>query len=203
MTKHIKSFLSMLTIPLLLLVAFGATSFAAGSATPEDGSLLDLLTPIWEAATGKHWWLAGSLALVASVTAMKKYAPAGRLRNFVDSAPGVSLILLVGSFAGAVATGLVAAGTDAITPSMAWAAFQVAIGAAGGYAIIKSLLVDPLLASEWYKTKAPAWLKGILSIATWAFTKPDVAKEAEKAGDNAVAANPPKGTDGTVENTDL
>ena len=178
----------------VLVLCFSATAFAAGAASPQDGNLLDSAKTIWEAATGHHWWLAASLALVGAVAAFKKYAPT-RAREWSHTDVGASVLLLIGSFGGALATGLAAAGTDAISLSLVEGALKVAFGAAGGYALIKNLLVDPLLKSKWYQDKAPAWLRAILDIGTWAFTKPaaEAVKEAEKAGDQAVADKPAEG----------
>ena len=177
-----------------LVLATSATAFAAGAASPQDGNLVDSAKLIWEAATGHHWWLAASLALVAGVAAFKHYAP-GKAGEWARGDKGGPILVLIGAFGGALATGLAASGTDALSLSMAWAALQVAAGAAGGYALIKNLVVDPLLKSKWYQDKAPAWLRAILDIGVWAFTKPaaDVVKEAEKAGDQAVAAKPAEG----------
>jgi hypothetical protein len=178
----------------VLVLCFTATAFAAGAASPPDGNLLDSLKEIWLAATGHHWWLAASAALVAGVAAFKKYAP-GKARDWSHTDMGATLLLLLGSFGGALFTGLAATGTDAISADLVWAALKVAVGAAGGYAMIKNLLVDPLLKSKWYQEHAPAWLRAILDIGTWAFTKPaaDTIKEAEKAGDQAVADKPAEG----------
>ncbi len=182
-----------------LVVPFAATSFAAGQAVPEDGSLADLLKPVWDAASGGHWWLAASLALVLAVALLKKYAPEGRARDFVNSNLGASIMLLVGSFGGALATNLAMAGTDAISLALVIPSLKVAFTAAGGYALVKNLVVDPLVGSEWYKTKAPAWLKAVLGVVTWMFVKSSktIAK-AEAKGDAAVAANPSAGADDVI-----
>lgn len=194
----VKKILAFLSVPALLLLCFKGTSFAAGEVAGEDGSLPDLLRPIWDAATGGHWWLSASLALVAAVTLFKKYAP-GKLGAWAHTNAGASVLVLVGSFGGALATGLLTSGTDAISMALVMPALKVAFGAAGGYALVKNLVVDPLVKSEWYQNKAPTWLKGAMGIVTWMFSKSSVAKDAVKAGDAAVLDKPAAGADGVVD----
>lgn len=199
MTKKI---IGIIGFPVLILAALAGSSLAAGAVVPEDGSLVDVLRPLWEAISGKQWWLTAALGLVASVTLLKKYAPAGKVRDFINTDHGSALLVLVGAFGGALATTL--GGGAAMSPQMAVDALQVALTAAGGYALINKLLVQPLLRSEWYANKAPAWLKAVISAATWIFTKPDVVREAEKKGEEAVKNNPAPGIDGPAgPNTDV
>lgn len=188
----VKSIVSYLSLAVLALVSFTATAFAAGAASPEDGSLLELAKPVYEAVMGHQWWLAASLALVFLCAAAKKYAP-GKLGDFLRTDHGGALLVLLMSFGGAVSTGLLAAGTGAMTLALAWAALKIALGAAGGYSLIRKLIVNPLLASTWYQEKAPAWFKSIMGLALWAFDKPTPIEKAEKAGSDAVAANPSTG----------
>ncbi len=178
-------------IALSFLLAFVATAAAAGAVTPEDGSLLDLARPVLEAILHGQWWLGASLALVFVCTAARKYG-ASRF-PFLGSGAGGALLVLLSSFGGAMATALTAAGTNAVTWALMLMAGKVALVAAGGYSLIKTLAVDPLLASKWYAEKAPAWLKAVMAMALWAFTKPSGESLAKKAGDAAVAANPPTG----------
>ena len=182
-----------------LLVPFAAVSVAADGVSPEDGSLVDLLRPVWDAATGGQWWLAASLGLVVAVALVKRYAPTGKFRDFVNSNMGASVMLLVGSFGGAVATGLMMAGTKAMSMAIIVPALKVAFAAAGGYALVKNLVVDPLVGSDWYKNKAPTVLKLILGVVTWMFVKSNkTVVAAEQAGDAAVAKNPATGVDEVV-----
>lgn len=180
---------------LVLLLSFTAAAFAAGGT--EDPALIDLARPVWEAAQNGQWWIAIALALVLATAAFKRYAP-GKLGRWANRDAGGALLVLVGSFGGALATGLAAAGTNALTLALIWTAGKIAIGAAGGYSLIKKLLVDPLLASDWYQNRAPGWLKSILALALWAFTRPTPTEEAEAAGSAAVKKDPPTGVDGVV-----
>lgn len=198
-----KKLLTPLTVLACLLVPFMATSFAASAATPDDGTLLDLIKPVWEAITGKHYWLACAAGLVAGIALVKKYAPAS-VRKYTDSDVGGSLMVVGLAFGGALVASLSGATAVPMSGALAIAALKVALVTAGGYSLIRKLVVDPLLASKWYQDKAPAWLKSVLGIVTWVYSKPDVAAEAEKAGDDAVKNNPSPGADGPAgKPTDL
>lgn len=180
----------------LMLVCFLGTAFAAGAVTPDDGSLLDLAKPVLEAVKGGQYWLAASLTLVFACAVARRY---GMKRfPFLGSDAGGAALVLLGSFGGATATSLAAGALPSL--AMAWTALQIGIMAAGGFSLVKKLIADPIMGSKWYADKCPAWLKPLISIAMWAFTKPaaDVAKKAEAAGDAAVKANPAPGTKSTL-----
>lgn len=182
---------------LVLFFGFTASAMAAGAAAPEDGSLLDLLKPVIDAFKGGHHLEAGMLALVLAVAALKRYAPEKYgISKFVHGDVGGTLLTLVGSFGGAMATTLAAG--DSPSWAMSKTALMIAVGAAGGYAMVKKLVVEPLRNSDWYQTKAPSWLKAILSVVMWVFDKPDPTAQAERAGNAAVADKPASGVEGVV-----
>lgn len=194
-----KKLVTPLILVAMLCITFTATSFAAGAAVPEDGSLLDLLTPIWDAFTGKHWWLAGAAALVAGVTLFKKYAPSGKARDFANSEEGAASLVLAGSFGAALVASLSGATAVPMSPALALDAFHVAAAAAGGYFLISMLVVKRLTNSKFYQDKAPSWLKAAVSLAFWAFQKKSPAIDTAKAaGEAAVAAKPATGAAGVV-----
>jgi hypothetical protein len=182
---------------LIAVFSFTATGLAlaagaAVSSTTGDGSAFDLLRPVYDAFAGGHYAYAGMLALVLVVALLKRYAPAKYgISAFVHGDAGGSLLTLLASFGGAMATSL--AGGAGISFAMAKTATLIAVGAAGGYAMIKKLIVEPLRNSAWYQTKAPAWLKAGLQIAFWIFDKPDPVASAEDAGQKAVDAKPGAG----------
>ncbi len=163
----------------------------AGNAVPEDGSLLDLARPVYEAIMGGQWWLAAMFGLIFATTAAKRYAP-GKLKGYINGDIGQPVTVLVLSFAGAASTALLAAGPGAVlTMGLAWAALKIAVAATGGYQMLKQLLA-PLI--QKLAAKAPSWMQPIFSVLLWVFSKPSAIAKAEKAGDDAVAANPPTGT---------
>lgn len=175
--------------------SFIGVALASDAVVPTDGSLLDLAKPVYEAILGGQWWLAAMFGLILMTTAAKKYAP-GKIKNLINSEYGQPLTVLTLSFGGAAATALLAAGPGALmTGALAWAALKIAVGAAGGYELLKQLVVPFLVKIQ---AKAPAWSQPIFGLILWAFSKPSATESAEKAGDDAVAANPPKGENGTV-----
>ena len=192
------------TITLLALtlgfftLSFTATAYAAGSLTADGESLFDMARPLLDAVMHGQYWLGASLALVLAVTAFKQLAPAGKLQDFAHSDAGGAILVLLGSLGGALATALIASGTNAVSMALLWAALKVALGAAGGYSLIKKLVVEPLMASSWYLNSAPAWLKSVMGLLLWAFTKPSATDAATQAGNDAVVANPPTGADGSA-----
>lgn len=183
-------------LAMIALVSFTATAFAATAAAGDDGSLLDLLRPVFDAITHGQYYLGVALALVFLCTLARRYG--SERFPFLATKMGAAALVLVGSFGGALATGLAAIGTNALSWALVLGASQVALAAAGGYSLLSNLLVDPLLASDWYKTRAPAWFKTLMSVVMWAFTKPDAVKTAEAAGDAAVKAAPAQGLEATT-----
>lgn len=184
-----KNFVRTGAIALLTLVgAFTATALAANAAAPEDGSWLDLLKPVWDAfANGKKLY-AGSLAVFAIVALARRYAP-GKVGEWLHGEIGSPLTTLVLSFAGTMAASL-ADGSD-ISLAMVKSAAMIAAGAAGGYALIKKLIVEPIL--KPLAEKAPAWLKPAFALVFWFFDQKSPTEKAEAAGEAAVAAKPAEG----------
>lgn len=181
-----------------LIVSFGATAWAAGAAAPEDGSLLDLAKPVFEAVMSGQGWLAAALALVFAVTAARRYG-AGRV-PFLGSKLGGAMLNLLLSFGGAAATALMAGAAASF--ALAFTALKVSVAAAMSYELIKEL-VAPMLRSLVDKipsAKLRSLLHAGLGLILWAFEnrgKASIAK-AEAAGDAAVAAKPPGGVAGVL-----
>lgn len=151
--------------------AFGATSFAAGAAASSDASVWDLARSAYDAVAHGQYAFAAATALVLAVAAARKYG-APRWPWLRSDAGAISMTLF-GALGGAFATA-VAAGT-APSWGLAWIAVKIAFGAAGGYAAVKKLLIDPIV--KPHVDEAPIWLRPILKVLVWAF-------------DHAPAANP-------------
>ncbi len=176
---------------LMFLFAFTATALAQNAVVPDQTNALDLFRPIYEAFAKGHHLEAGMLALVFVAALIKRYTPESfpRAYKFVHSDPGGTLLILVGSFGTAMAT--TAAGGMGFSWAMVKTASLIAVGAAGGYSILKKLLVEPFL-RPYYK-KAPSWLKPIIGSVLWIFDRPNPVTTAEVAGQKAVEAAPAKG----------
>lgn len=175
--------------------SFAGTAAAAGAAVPDDGSLLDLAKPLFSAVMGGNYWLAASLALVLMVAVCRRYLPKWFPKAFGWAAgdAGGALLVLLGAFGGAMATGLAAGAGPSV--AMAVVAFKVALGAAGGFTMLKKLIAPALRAMQ---DKAPAWARPILGLLAWVAERPDAIGKAEAAGDAAVAAKPAPGIEGVL-----
>ncbi len=199
MTKKIYIALSFLVVTFLF---FTATAFAAGAveaAVPPDADLSSLGRPLYDAIVHGQYWMAAALALVFAVALFKRYAPAGRGRAFANSDAGGGLLVLLGSFGGAAATLLLG---GPMTWDLVIAAAKVATSAAGGFVLIKNILIAPLMKSDWYKNRAPLWLKALISMSTWVFAKQNSVAAAEDAGVKALEDKPAPGNDGVVGKPD-
>jgi len=182
----------------IVLLSFVSTAFAAGAAAPDDNGIGELARPVYDAIMSGHYLAATALALALAIALAKRYAP-GKLGTFLHSDPGGALAALGMAFFGAVATATAGGvGWGAFSWAMLGTAAKLAALAAGGYALIKKLVIEPFKASSWYQTKAPMWLKSALQFVLWMFDKPNAGVEATKAGDEAVAANPAGGTEAVV-----
>lgn len=189
-----------LVLCFVLAAFFTATAFAgaAAAASPDDPAMSEMLKAVLDALRGHQYPFAASLALVFAVALTRRYG--AKKWPALAGDMGGAVLTLLGAFGGAMAAAL--GSGSALSGSLAWTATGIAVSAAGGYTLIKKLIVDPMLASAWYRTKAPEWLKAVLGVALWVFTKPDVGAQATAAGDAAVKAKPSTGADGTVGKPD-
>lgn len=172
-------------------IAFMGAALAGTAIPADDAGILDFLTPVYEAIKGGAYWPAAMFGLIFVVTAVKRYTPS-KFKPYVNGPYGQPLTVLLVSFASAAITGMASAGTSALTLGLAWAAIKVAAAAVGGYELLKQLLA-PLIIK--LGSKAPSWMKPAFDLLLWVFSKPSAVEKAEKAGDDAVAANPPTGAD--------
>ncbi len=192
--------ISMFPVALIALIVFflsmSVPAFAANAAT-EEQSLSEMMKVAYDAIVGGHYVAGVAFTLIVCVALLKRYSP-GRLGRFVNGDAGGVLAAFVVSCAGAVATATIAfKGWEGLTLALLYGSAKVAVFAAGGFVMFKRLIVEPLLASDWYNERAPAWLKMALRGLLWIFTKRNdgdaVVKDAEAAGARAVADNPSGG----------
>lgn len=177
---------------LAVLLTGGGFAFAAEAADPNASSSFDAAKTIFDAFSGGHYAYAAALGLILGVALIKRYL--GPKISWLHSDVGGTSLTLAGAFATAMAAGL-AAPTATITWGLMKTALMVGVGAAGGYTVLKKLIVEPLL--KPLQAKLPAWAQPIFSIVLWIFDKPDQAAAEEaaatSAGNAAVAANPGQG----------
>ena len=192
--------LKKIRLPAFVILAFmfGFVPFAlaADAATPQDGTLLDLLKPVYDAFAGRNYLEAAALGVIVIVALMKRWSGSGKFGKFVHSDLGGSLAALLVSMAGCFATALATPGAH-VTWSLMKTAAYVGIGAAGGFAVLKNLVIEPLA------KHLPAWAQPMLSLVMWIFDHgPGAGQEAiaqaTAAGQAAVQANPGQGAAAVV-----
>ncbi len=137
------------------MFSFSGVAIAANAVDPADGSL-DAAKAVYDAIAGGHSAYAAALALVLAVALVRKYA--GGYCKWMHTDAGSTVLVLAGAYGTALAASL--AGGGALTSHLAWSALVVAVGASGGYAAVKRLVVDPLA------PELPAWLRPVV---VWLF----------------------------------
>lgn len=188
------AFAAPVVLGLIAFFAMSATAFAANAAIPDgDSSVSDMAHAVYDAITSGHYIASAALALIFMVALVRRYGGlvSAKLETMVHSDVGVALTTLLLAFGGALATSTLSG--DAWHWAMLWTSATVAFAAAGSYAMLKALVYDKIVASDWYKNKAPEWFKLLFGVLGWIFDKPDAVKQAEQAGKDAVAANPSQG----------
>lgn len=166
----LKLFAVYCAIPVLL--------FAQLAVSPEN--LGEFVALVLQAAQGGQWPMVAALALVAVVWAARKWgAPQV---PFLGTPEGGAILNIATGFAGAFLTALM--GGTPFTWGLLWASLQVSLLAAGGWAMLKSLVWPLLLRVPFI---ANLFSRGDAAV---------VVTDAQKAGlAAAVVAKPPKPTD--------
>lgn len=177
---------------LAFLLSFGGIAFAADAVDPSQSASVDIAKSIFNAFSGGHYAYAAAMGLILGVALVKRYL--GPKVPWLHSDIGGTALTLSGAFGTALAAGL-AAPTASVTWSLVKTSLLVGVGAAGGYSVIKKLIIEPLI--KPLQAKLPAWAQPMFSVVLWIFDKPEAAavaeQDASKAGDAAVAANPGQG----------
>jgi len=194
-----------LVAPILAFVAFLSLNAAAAvdAAATDSTNWVDLAKPVYDAFVGHNPALGVCLALVLLVALIKRYVgTTGTVGTFVHSDAGGSLLVLVGAAATAAGAALGTPGAH-ISLTLLKQAALVGVSAAGGYAMIKNLIIEPVL--KPLAAKAPSWAQPVFSLIFAIFdhapgtVAPDPQLEIAKAivvGQTAVATKPPTGADG-------
>ena len=180
------------------LMAFSGAAFAQAAATSatDTTSWMDILQtalrPVYDAFSGGHYAYAAALLVIALVALAKRYL-APKYPVLTTNAGGAAMALTAAT-ATAMATAL-AVPDATVSLDLLKSSLLVGVGAAGGYAMIKSLVIDPLI--KPLAAKAPLWMQPLFSLVLWIFDKSETsanaAEDATKAGDAAVAAKPGTG----------
>lgn len=146
---------------LTFLAAFTGTALAAEAATGADGSLLDLLRPVYQAFSGGHYAYAASLGIIVVVALIKRESQSAWLHTDV----GGSLLTLVAAASTASAAALATPGAH-LTLSLIESSLLVGVGAAGGYSMLKRLLAPLVLKLQ---ARLPSWAQGSCRVVLWVF----------------------------------
>ncbi len=149
----------------MFLLTFTTVAHAAAAAEPADGSLLDLARPIYDAFLHGQYIYSGCLALVFAVALARRFGTARY--PWLSTDAGSAALVLAGSFGGAMVTQITAGAGVVPTWPMAETALKIAFGAAGGYSVLKALVVHPYL--EKLADKGPRWLHAPMALVLWIF----------------------------------
>lgn len=173
---------------LIFLGAFTSTALAAEAASTADPSVTEATKAVFDAVMHGQWWAAAALAVVVLGAVARKYMPAAWKEGTKGDIIGTTMAFVM-AFAGAIATVLAAPGA-AMTAGVALTALKIGVTAIGGYNLIHKL-------ASWgvASGKLPMWAMPIVKLLTSLVGSNAIAK-AEKLGDKAVAAAPPKGMSG-------
>lgn len=185
-----KKALTALSIFALAFLSFGATAAAQSAVTPDDGSLLDLARPVFDAVVHGNWWLAAALGVVFLTAAAKKYLPDAYGGRLVRSELGAMATAFVLAFGGALATTFAAPGA-AMTMAVLTAALKVGFFGVGGWMILHRI-AQALVKTKFWNERMPAPVKAAVAFVLRLIGSSAISK-AEAAGQKAVEANPPTG----------
>jgi hypothetical protein len=179
-----------------------SASNTVAQVTTDDSSLIDLARPVYDAFVNHQYGLMIPLAIVLIVALLRRLP--GKVGTFMHSDFGGTISAL--SIGGATAVGAALAVPGAhVTFDILKAGFAAGVLAAGGYAVLKHVFVDPVLPK--LAALAPSWLQPILNLFISIFdhsTAPkqpptaEVVNKATTAGTAAVAANPGQGAAAVV-----
>lgn len=158
MKKHL---VPALVTVIVTLLTFTTVAHAAGAVEPAHGSLL---TPVFDAFAHGNYLYAASLMLVALVALARRWGVTKWAWLATDA--GGAAMVLVGSFGATMATHF-ADGNTPFTFASVWIAIRIAVGAAGGYTMIKHLFIAPYL--QKLATKGPRWIHAPATLILWVF----------------------------------
>ena len=111
-------------------------AFAQVAGTPDPGNLTSFAQTAFSAVTSHNWALVASLAVIAVVYVLRKFA--GPKLKWITTDRGGAFLVIVVSVAGALANALLAGAH--VGWGVLLTALQVGLGAAGGWAVVRKLL---------------------------------------------------------------
>ena len=177
-----KKYLTLLMIPLVFLGAFATAAYASTGAAPTiESGLNELADMAYAGFKAGEYGEMSMVLLILTVALLRKFGSS--VWEPLGTRHAARLYLLVAAAAGYMYVNGVELGN-------LWDAFKVAAMTGGAVNIVQ-------WAAEWLVVRSwvPGWARAALTAVLWIFRPrgADQIKAAEKAGENAVEADPPKG----------
>jgi hypothetical protein len=117
-------------------LVFPFAAFAQVATSPDPGNVESFARLVLDAVTSRNWALVASLAVVALVYVLRRFA--GAWWPVLRTARAGAVLAVLVAVAGAVANALLAG--EAFTAGLLLKAFAIGLGAAGGFSVVKALL---------------------------------------------------------------
>jgi hypothetical protein len=143
---------------------FAAVAHAA-ALVGTDGSIGDLLRPVYDAIIAGDYAFAIASAIVLLAAVLRRWG--SKVLPWFGTQPGGVAILMIGSFGASLSTALAAG--EPISWDLVYGAFKTAAVAGSLYSWLKRLVIDPL--RPWMETKAPAPLRYVYLAVAWVFDR--------------------------------
>jgi hypothetical protein len=176
------------------LVTFTAThAFAQGVVgAPPSSSIIDLAKPIYNAFAGGHYAYAAAMLVVAAMAALKQYSGTGKFGHFIHSDAGGALSTVITAMGLAFVSALAAPGA-VVTLALFKTALGIGIAAAGGFVVVKKVLIVPLVKPlhAWLaKSKWTQWAQKPFDLVLWFFDRKDFPSEPSQPDTTSPPAAP-------------
>lgn len=153
-----------LVLLITVRVAQAAAELATVAAANQD-PLVELVRLLWVAITGGEFISIVVALLVIISSLLARFGV--HLSKWFGTGAGRAVITLLVAFSGGLSSAL-AVGTP-ITWGVLRTVIVFALTAAGGYSLIKALIVEPL--TPWMRDRAPEWLRLIWRGLTWVYDR--------------------------------
>lgn len=157
----------------VIFAVLGSAGAALASSTFDPASEIDwslLAQPVLDAVAAGNYPAAAAFVLVMIVAAVRYFG--ARRVPWLETRAAGSLLTLVGGFGAALGAALLSA---ELSTALALDALRVAVVAAGGYSLLKPIVL-------YLRDHGPAWLKPAVRLVSWWYEKPS---RASTEGDTA------------------
>lgn len=150
------------TIVLFMAFAYALCATAnAAAVVATDGSIVDLLVPIYNAIVSGNYTLSVALGFILLSRLLRYFGT--KAVPWLGTHAGGVVVLVLGSFGASLAVLAAAGGTFSWPFVYGWLVTAMAAGSI--YTWAKRLVIDPL--RPWMEERAPAPLRVIFEIVAW------------------------------------